>query len=245
MRKIAFDASGNRLTETVTVGSDLTVTTYTYDGQNQLTGTLTTINRQRAQAVSYSYDNNGNQLATIRTEYVDDVAQTPVTAVTNTYDELNRLISTVTEDGATVVNTYNGDGLRVGKCVNGELTKYLYEGSRVVLELDALGNQRARNIYGTNLISRLVGNQLLTYMYNGHADVTALLDTNGNLVATYCYDAFGNILEKTGTADNSILYGGYQYDEETGLYYLNARMYDPVTAGSCRGIRIKGSIRTR
>lgn len=30
--------------------------------------------------------------------------------------------------------------------------------------------------------------------------------------------------------DNSILYGGYQYDYETGLYYLNARMYNPITA---------------
>jgi RHS repeat-associated protein len=67
-------------------------------------------------------------------------------------------------------------------------------------------------------------------MYNGHADVTALLDTAGNVVATYYYDAFGNILAQTGTVNNSILYTGYQYDKETGLYYLNARMYDPITA---------------
>lgn len=49
------------------------------------------------------------------------------------------------------------------------------------------------------------GADTLTYMYNGYADVTALLDNNGNLVATYYYDASGNILEKTGTAENSIL----------------------------------------
>jgi len=30
--------------------------------------------------------------------------------------------------------------------------------------------------------------------------------------------------------NNNITYAGYQYDKETGLYYLNARMYDPVTA---------------
>jgi RHS repeat-associated protein len=30
--------------------------------------------------------------------------------------------------------------------------------------------------------------------------------------------------------DNSIMYAGYQYDKETGLYYLNARMYDPAIA---------------
>jgi len=50
--------------------------------------------------------------------------------------------------------------------------------------------------------------------------------------ATYYYDSFGNIVESTGVAKdkNSILYAGYQYDKETGLYYLNARMYDPKIA---------------
>ena len=41
-------------------------------------------------------------------------------------------------------------------------------------------------------------------MYNGHGDVTALLDSDGNLVATYYYDAFGNIVEKMGNADHNM-----------------------------------------
>lgn len=91
--------------------------------------------------------------------------------------------------------------------------------------------QTARNIYGTNLLSRIVEGQTLYYMYNGHADVTALIDTTSSMVvATYYYDAFGNIVEQTGSVNNNITYAGYQYDSETGLYYLNARMYDPVTA---------------
>ena len=68
-------------------------------------------------------------------------------------------------------------------------------------------------------------------LYNGHADVTALINaTTGAMDATYYYDAFGNIMESTGNVDNNITYAGYQYDEETGLYYLNARMYDPKIA---------------
>ncbi|RXE57608.1 RHS repeat-associated core domain-containing protein, partial [Acetivibrio mesophilus] len=57
---------------------------------------------------------------------------------------------------------------------------------------------------------------------------------------TYYYDAFGNIEEEkyydangnltTTPINNNIRYAGYQYDEETGLYYLNARMYDPKIA---------------
>jgi len=72
--------------------------------------------------------------------------------------------------------------------------------------------------------------QTCYYMYNGHGDVTSLLDSGTGAVAgTYYYDAFGNILDHTGTA-SSITYAGYQYDEETGLYYLNSRMYDPKIA---------------
>lgn len=46
------------------------------------------------------------------------------------------------------------------------------------------------------------------------------------------YDAFGNFdpTGTTGTVNNSITYAGYQYDSETKLYYLNARMYDPKIA---------------
>ena len=80
------------------------------------------------------------------------------------------------------------------------------------------------------MIARTVDGQTLSYMYNGHADVTALLDNTGAIVATYYYDAFGNIVEQTGNVNNSITYAGYQYDKEAGLYYLNARMYEPVTA---------------
>jgi len=73
---------------------------------------------------------------------------------------------------------------------------------------------------------------------NGHADVTALLNADtGNTVATYYYDAFGTITEETNgilpegeKVNNPFRYSGYQYDEETELYYLNARMYDSKIA---------------
>ena len=67
-------------------------------------------------------------------------------------------------------------------------------------------------------------------MYNGHGDVTALIDSSGNILATDYYDSFGNILSSTGTFDNPFKYAGYYYDSETEDYYLIARYYDPVTA---------------
>ena len=61
-------------------------------------------------------------------------------------------------------------------------------------------------------------------------DVVKLVTSSGSAVATYEYDAWGNILSKSGTmADkNPLRYRGYYYDTETGFYYLQSRYYDPA-----------------
>ncbi|WP_041700319.1 hypothetical protein [Clostridium sp. BNL1100] len=107
-----------------------------------------------------------------------------------------------------------------------------------MLELDGSGNQTGRNVYGTNLLMRSADGTTYYYMYNGHADVTALLKPDGTIAATYYYDAFGNITDTTGAASNSITFAGYQYDKETGLYYLMRGCMTRRLHGSCRRILI-------
>ena len=110
-------------------------------------------------------------------------------------------------------------------------TYYFYNGSHVIMEADSTGTITARNMYGTNLAFRTVDGQTCYYLYNAHGDVVMLTDADtGDIAATYQYDAFGTLLQSDGYADNNITYAGYQYDEESGLYYLNARYYDSVTA---------------
>lgn len=67
------------------------------------------------------------------------------------------------------------------------------------------------------------------YLYNRHGDVVQIVDTNGNIKNSYDYDVWGNFLKKEETIENSITYFGQTFDEETGLYYLRARYYDPTT----------------
>ena len=67
------------------------------------------------------------------------------------------------------------------------------------------------------------------YIYNGHGDVVQIVDTSGNIVNSYDYDVWGNFLKKEETIENHFTYFGQTYDEETGLYYLRARYYDPTT----------------
>ncbi|MGE5398713.1 MAG: RHS repeat domain-containing protein [Chitinophagales bacterium] len=63
--------------------------------------------------------------------------------------------------------------------------------------------------------------------YKGHGDVVQLTDQSGNVVASYTYDAWGNILNSSGAMANSnpYRYAGYRFDSESGVYYLNSRYY--------------------
>ncbi len=157
------------------------------------------------------------------------------------YDGWNQLVAVTAGDKAEKYQ-YNGEGYRVVKNDNGQITNYLYEYDKVILETNSAGAQTACNLYGINLISRTAGSNNLYYMYNGHADVTALIDNTGAVQASYYYDAFGNILDQTGSVNNNITYAGYQYDSETGLYYLNARYYDSKIARFLSEDTYRGSV---
>ena len=217
-----YDAAGNRATETVTDGSDTTVTTYTYNEQNRLLNTSAVLNQDPAVVVVYVYDNNGNLLNK------GPDGGSPIAVYS--YDGWNQMVS-ATEGATTVTMAYNGLGLRVEKTTGGATSRYLYEYSDVILETDGSNNQTGRNVYGANLVKRVAGGQSLFFFYNGHGDVTALISaSSGDVVAGYYYDAFGNVVEKSGVVDNPYLYAGYRYDEELSLYYLLARFYDATIA---------------
>ncbi|MCX7748367.1 MAG: S8 family serine peptidase [Clostridia bacterium] len=319
--KYTYDAAGNRESETVRLSSGaMTVTDYAYNEQNRLLNTITRANGGVVKTVSYTYDNNGNMVgkqeesskpatAASKTKFSASIegqvqVGTQTTSESYEYDGLNRLIKAANANTASSY-AYNGDGLRVEKTLDGKVTRYLYEYDQVVLEVDDAGKQLARNIYGTNLLAREVDGKYFNYLYNGHGDVTTLMDKDGQIAACYTYDAFGNMKSTTKYGDlngdgkidtnddnlmksylmgaitefpsvdgkaaadvdgdndidstdqayisqyilnmikvfsadtnkdglinekNSIGYAGYQYDIETGLYYLNARFYDSKVA---------------
>ncbi|HDR4763319.1 TPA: RHS repeat-associated core domain-containing protein [Bacillus cereus] len=57
-----------------------------------------------------------------------------------------------------------------------------------------------------------------------------MTNQNKEVVATYEYDSWGNVLKsevKGIAADNPFGYAGYMYDKEIGMYYLIARYYNP------------------
>ena len=69
----------------------------------------------------------------------------------------------------------------------------------------------------------------LKYSTNGTSFQTYYYVLNES-VATYEYDAWGNIVSSSGRLAeiNPLRYRGYYYDSETGFYYLQSRYYDPA-----------------
>ena len=74
------------------------------------------------------------------------------------------------------------------------------------------------------------------YITNLQGDVVGIYDAaKSSMVISYTYDAWGRLVGKDGTSsdyaqlemNNPLLYRGYQYDYETGFYYLQSRYYDP------------------
>lgn len=164
-----------------------------------------------------------------------------------TWTQGRRLSHIISDDGSREYSyTYNADGIRTSKTVNGVEHIYHLSGTRILDEEWVSGSTRNLLIYiydasgqpiGINYL-KCVGNTVTKEAYllgtNIQGDITCIYDTAGNRVVTYTYDAWGKILSVTGTAANTIgrynplRYRGYYYDNETGFYYLNSRYYDPA-----------------
>ena len=148
--------------------------------------------------------------------------------------------------GQCVSFTYDSDGLRLTKNVDGVEHRYTRQGGKLIAEYWENG-KTMEFFYGPDGsidgFTYKAGPNSSVYAYyyikNLQGDVVAVVNTNGELRAEYTYDPFGKVLSATGTmADiNPIRYRGYYYDQELGFYYLQSRYYDP---NLCRFINADG-----
>ena len=140
------------------------------------------------------------------------------------------LATATTSAGDNISYQYNKDGIRTSKTVNGTTTKYQLEDNDIVKE--TTGNNEIWYLYDENkeLLGLNINGVSYYYEKNLQGDVVGLVDNQGNTVATYSYDAWGNTTKVTGdktlAKQNPFRYRSYYYDEEIGLYYLQSRYYD-------------------
>lgn len=156
-----------------------------------------------------------------------------------------RQLDSLTKDEKTVNYTYDSDGMRLSKTVDGVEYTYLYKDGLLVQEtrgditLDYSYDANGRLCMGAYRSSANATTSYFYYALNSRGDVIGLYKPNGDLFAKYTYDVWGNVLSVTNAsggsvADNNVAkiqpfrYRSYYYDTESGLYYLQSRYYDPV-----------------
>ncbi|WP_246483938.1 DNRLRE domain-containing protein [Heyndrickxia vini] len=208
-----YDGFGNRTNVNVTSKEGEISTDAEYNSANQLT---------KFGNEKITYDQNGNRLSDGKYIYGWNAA--------------DQLISiTKKEETAPFAKyVYDEDGRRIQKIVDGKVTNYYYDGEslNVLYETDEQDKVVRSYVYSQDgqLLALRKGSDTYFYHYNAHGDVIALTDKENNIVADYQYDAWGNVLqsdEQDSVKDNPYRYAGYQFDKETGLYYLMARYYNP------------------
>ncbi|WP_432663363.1 S8 family serine peptidase [Wukongibacter baidiensis] len=207
---------------------------YDNDASNKLTSVTETIDNTGAVSSQYvgtasitvdlDYDENGNLITTTK----GGSADTEISSYK--YNQLNQMIEYTSPGSVITSYSYDGNGLRKTKTSGSITTGFYYSGGNVINETEN-GVFKARNIRGINIIAR-EDNQgtKAYYLYNGHGDTVNLVTNTGEILNTYDYDVYGKAKVEEGSTDNPYRYAGEYYDEESELYYLRARYYDPNIA---------------
>jgi RHS repeat-associated protein len=204
-----YDRSGNRLSQSVALnGGAPTVTNYTYNAANQLTGDGT---------YTYGYDDNGN-LTTVNGTQL------------STWDRANRLLSV--SDGVTTTQyAYDGNGNRIKKTVGATISKYLLDiqpGLSVVLS-ETTGANVTRYVHGPRGIHGVKDSSNAWHwpVQDGLGSVRGVVDNSVGVQESRLYGPYGEPFGSSGTSQTSYGFTGEPTDAN-GLLYLRARYYNPT-----------------
>ena len=145
-----------------------------------------------------------------------------------------RWLSTTTlNDDTKVTYRYNANGMRTQKKVGSKVTDYYYDSNNNLIA-QKTDNATLFFYYDTenSPVALSYNGKMFYYVKNLQGDIVKILDEDGNEKADYVYNAWGDIISQSDdelASINPLRYRGYVYDEDTTLYYLQTRYYDPTT----------------
>ena len=215
-----YDALGQLLTETV---NGKVVNRMTYDNYGNI---ISKNNKQ------YCYDEIWRDLLTCydgkSIEYDAQGNPTSYLGHTLTWEKGRQLKSF---DSNTY--TYNSDGIRTSKTVNGIKHTYTLDGTKILRE--TWGNNTLIPLYDNEdgVCGILYNNTPYYFIKNLQGDVIAIVNKDAETVARYSYDAWGvpTVMSDTSGINiatvNPFRYRSYYFDERIELYYVSNRYYDP------------------
>jgi RHS repeat-associated protein len=254
--QITRDNLGRIASKTETIQGASTAYAYTFDATGRLTG----VSRNGNKTSAYTYDSNSNRLTAVTTSgsanamydaqdrmltyggatytYTanGELSSKSVGAQITTYqyDAFGNLLAVSLPNGTAIRYIVDAENRRVGKMVNGTLAAgFLYDGSRIVAQLNAAGVMVSQFVYGT-------GRQTPDYIVQGGVTYRIFSDqvgsprllvntSTGQVAERIDYDEFGNVTNDTNPGFQPFGFAGGLYDQDTKLLRFGARDYDPNT----------------
>lgn len=227
-----YDSAGNRLSETGTdpvTGASVS-REYKYGPQNILSYVID--HADPMSSVKYQYDLNGNiesQKTGLLDPATEDIAS-PVQVRRFGFDIRDKLSGVDLAGGGKASFDYDFNGMRTKKITPSEETRYLYDGTSVLMEYNgATLNTALKYNYASELLSVVEAGHVRRsnyYLFDSLGSTSELLDDAGTVMSAYMYDPWGKIRLEAGSSPNPRKFTGHYYDLETGLHYFGARYYD-------------------
>ena len=224
-----YDALGNRTSEKILLRKEYGWEYTYYPNSNRLKAKAKTDGSEKFE---YAYDANGNLTSKVVTK------GNAVDTWEYAYDLLNQL-EQVKKNGEVISSyIYDPNGFRVEKIGSkGKIHYVPLLNGEVGYKKELTNNKEYSYVYvGINKLARIngiIGSSAAMYFYiNDHqGSCMVLTDTNGNKVLEKDHSPFG---ERINVTDDETLnseevedeFTGKEFDEDTGLYYYNARWYD-------------------
>ncbi|MHC4942369.1 MAG: RHS repeat domain-containing protein, partial [Planctomycetota bacterium] len=206
--EFSYDKAGNRYIK----GSEAA---FIFDEANQLIIDTT---------CAYGYDESGNCVLKL-----DFVAMEETYYI---YDAENRLTEVIFSSGDAIQFIYDPVGRLIERRKGTDVLRFVHDGDEILGVFDGSDNF-IRNYINGSRMDMMEGYQVgdlsnppTNYYYYTDPIGTprAVANEDGSVSQNLRYEVFG---KPVGTASNTRLFAGLQYDKDCGLYYVRNRFYDP------------------
>ncbi len=214
-----YDATGNIIEEKLTPAAVESMIETALENMSPMNSSYGPANRLAAYGdEAVSFDADGNMINGPLNGELTDFS----------FDSRNRLT------GVGVMGyRYDAQNRRIGVSVSGAETVYAINPvpalSQVLVRTKPDGTQ-TYYVYGLGLIGEETGGAYQVYHYDLRGSTVALSDAQGAVTDQFAYSPYGGLLSHSpATVDTPFLYNGRDgvMTDDTGLYYMRARYYDP------------------
>lgn len=199
-----YDNNGNLSSK---ISKDMTKTeNYHYSSENQLIKIEWFENNVQLKEARYSFDALGRRMQKVVIDHQNS------TDKTRRFAYIGQEVIAQLDENNTVLAVYTPSGLRTDDTLSVKLTS-----AGIAAGLGSTSDS-------------------LDYLKDGLGSITHLANSNGVVKERYLYSAFGTlreILDESGVATTTPIlepyhsYTNREFDEESGLYFYRARVYDP------------------